>query len=319
MLIKLWGVRGSICAPLTNREYRSKISRIIEHTLQKKNSSSSNTNEIIEALPDSLKYLYGGNTTCAAVTSDSGKTYILDCGTGIRELGYEMMKGDCASGKGVVDIFLTHNHWDHLQGLPFFTPLYIKGNKINFYSPYPDQKQYLIQQMDPPFFPAPFEGTASEKNFITLEKGINLPLKLEKDLIVDIHPLKHPNGCHAYRFRQNGKTFVFATDCEFTGESLEMGGPEMDFFNHTDLLVLDSQYTLDESFTKFDWGHTSFTMAVNCGVRWKVKNLVLTHHEPSYSDDKLQENYMAALEHRKYNDSDSMNIYMAREGMTFTL
>ena len=173
--------------------------------------------------------------------------------------------------------------------------------------------------MRAPFFPAPFDGTASGKNFITLEKGENLPLHPEKGLEIDIHPLKHPNGCFAYRFRQNGKSFVFATDCEFTGESLELGGPDMDFFRDADLLILDSQYTLDESFTKFDWGHTSYTMAVNCGVRWKVKNLVLTHHEPSYSDDKLNENYLDALDHCKYNDSDKMNIFMAREGMTFTL
>ena len=91
----------------------------------------------------------------------------------------------------------------------------------------------------------------------------------------------------------------------------------MEFFNHADLLVLDAQYTLDESFLKIDWGHTSYTMAVNCAVRWNVKNLVLTHHEPAYTDEKLYENYQAALEHCKYNDNDKLNIFMAREGLTF--
>lgn len=319
MFIKLWGVRGSITAPLSNTEYRQKISRIIEHVLSSNHGKSASVDDIISSLPEKLRYVYGGNTTCATLTSDSGKTYILDCGSGLRAVGYDLMKGDCAKGKGEVNVFLTHNHWDHIQGLPFFTPLYIQGNKIHFFSPYPNQHELLRAQMSAPFFPAPFDGTASEKRFTTLEKGKNMPLKLEKDLEVDMHPLKHPNGCYAYRFRQKGKSFVFATDCEFTGESLELGGPEMDFFRDADLLVLDSQYTLDESFTKFDWGHTSFTMAVNCGVRWKVKNLVLTHHEPSYSDEKLNENYMEALEHSKYNDSDGMNIYMAREGMTFSL
>lgn len=318
MRVQLWGVRGSICSPMNNEEYTDKITRIITHAIDS-GLGKDEIDKILASLPDDLRHVYGGNTTCASVTSKSGNIYVLDCGTGIRELGYELMKGDCGSGKGTVNILLTHNHWDHIQGLPFFTPIYIRGNVIHFHSPYKSQEALLQGQMKAPYFPAAFKTTPSEKHFHYIDPKKNKSYQLEEDLFVDIYPLKHPNGCYAYRFKQDGKTFIFATDCEFTGESLELGGPEMDFFKNADLLVLDAQYTLDESFLKIDWGHTSYTMAVNCGVRWNVKNLIMTHHEPAYSDAKLHENFLAAQEHCKYNDSDNLNIIMAREGLTFSI
>jgi ribonuclease BN (tRNA processing enzyme) len=124
----------------------------------------------------------------------------------------------------------------------------------------------------------------------------------------------------AYRFTENGKSFVFATDAEFTGEYLEQMKPEEDaFFSKAELLLIDSQYTLNEAFKKFDWGHTSYTMAVNCAVRWKTHHLVLTHHEPAYYDDTLETISIEAIDHRKALESDLPVVHMAREGMRFTL
>jgi len=238
----------------------------------------------------------------------------------MRRLGYEMMKGPCCKGDGIIDIFLTHNHWDHIQGLPFFIPIYIPGNVFNFYSPFKNQEELLkVQMTAPQLFPVTLDQTPPKKNFIYLDTRERKTIILEDDLIVDYYPLKHPGGSFAYRFRQNGRTFVFATDAEFTGESIEKNGTGSEFFHNADLLILDAQYTLDESFAKFDWGHTSQTMAVNCGIRWNIKHLVLTHHEPAYSDQKLYENYLVALEHRRLTGNKNPRIYIAREGLTFKL
>ncbi len=321
MQVKLWGVRGSLPSPTTNTEYRKKLVGILQRFAQSdiKRIDTDSIDSFIDKLPDEYQFIFGGDTTCVTVKSNSGKLYILDCGTGIRHVGYQLMKGLCGKGSGEVNIFFTHNHWDHIQGLPFFTPLYVPGNRINFYSTNKKVEENLIKQMSSPFFPAPFENTSSEKIFHYLDPKNRKSIRLEDDLILEYYPLKHPGGSFAYKFIQNGKSFIFATDAEFTGEILEKIGEETDFFSNADLLVLDSQYTLQESFSKFDWGHTSYTMAVNCGLRWNIKNLVLTHHEPAYSDFDLAEIHSLAIEHGRQMENSNMKIFLAREGMIFRI
>lgn len=317
MKIKLLGVRGSLPAPIDNKQYRNKIRKILDKAIESGLNDPDRVDEFINDLPENLQYTYGGNTTCVIVTSNSGMVYILDCGSGIRAFGDELLGGDCGKGQGHLKILITHTHWDHIQGLPFFKPMYIPGNLIEFYSPYETLEQSLKAQMDFTFFPASFEGTASGKEFHLLKEGESL--EIEPDLFVDCYHLKHPGGSYAYRFREGEKSFVFATDAEFTGETLEKTGRRLDFFNNADLLILDSQYTLDEHFGKFDWGHTSYTVAVNCGVRWGVKHLVLTHHDPANDDDKLRSIHQDAIEHRNNMKVKKPVIHLAREGMVFNL
>lgn len=317
MKIKLWGVRGSLPSPTDNREYRNKIRSVLQKAIKSGLNDTSEINDFINSLPENLQFYYGGNTTCAVVTSKSGTNYILDCGSGIRALGDELLKGPCGKGEGHLKIFMTHVHYDHIQGIPFFKPMYIPGNVLEFYSPYDTLEKSLKDQMEFPFFPAPFHGTASEKRFVLMQEGQTI--EPEKGLLIDCYHLKHPGGSYAYRFKEDGKTFIFATDAEFTGETLEKTGTETDFFMDADLLILDSQYTLDEHFSKFEWGHTSYTIAVNCGVRWNVKHLVLMHHDPANDESRLREIHDDAITHRNSMKVNRPVINMAREGMTFEL
>lgn len=319
MQIQLLGVRGSIPTPFENDAYRNKLKSILEVAAREKLSDPSDVDSFISSLPENLQYNFGGNTTCATVTSESGKQYIIDMGTGVRSFASKLMKGPAGKGEGKFHIFITHTHWDHIQSIPFFYPIYIPGNELNFHSPYDDLQERLEhQQKDFRFFPASLEKTPSDKKYHILKPGE--VFQPEENLKIDCHPLKHPGGSFAYRFREGNKTFIFATDAEFTGESLEqMDEEHINFFRDADLLVLDSQYTLYEAFSKFDWGHTSYTMAVNCGIRWNVKKLVLTHHEPNYSDDILLQNFNDAIEHRDSMKTSSPEIFMAREGMIFDI
>jgi ribonuclease BN (tRNA processing enzyme) len=136
---------------------------------------------------------------------------------------------------------------------------------------------------------------------------------------ISFTPLKHPGGSHAYKFQEGGKTFIFATDCEFTGNDMELIRNMSSFFNGADVLVIDSQYTLDESFNKFDWGHTAYTMAVNCATIWNIETLFLTHHEPAYTDKKVYGILDEAIEHKRHLGGSPLEIKLAREGYILDL
>jgi phosphoribosyl 1,2-cyclic phosphodiesterase len=314
--IKLYGTRGSIAAPLRNTAYKEKILDILNLAQGKNLSNEEETKNFYDSLPDHLRFTAGGDTTCISVTSDDGKVFMVDCGTGGRVMGDELMATDLGKGKGTLELFFTHTHWDHIQGLPFFKPVYIPGNKVNFYSPYPDLEDRLIKQQVKEFFPMPFHGTASTKSFHTIKRGE--PLQYGS-MTIDFYPLKHPGGSYAYKFTENGKSFIFATDAEFTGDDMDLIRSMNGFFSKADIMVLDAQYTLDESFAKFDWGHTSYSMAVNCATNWNIKKLVLTHHEPAYNDKKVYEIYEDAVLHNNYIPNSNLEIVLAREGLEFEL
>jgi len=317
MNIKLYGVRGSIPAPTSTKEYKKKISQILENAIEYQLKNKDQIDEFLKQLPQHLTYLTGGNTTCVSIRTEE-KFYILDAGTGIRTLGDEIFRNQNQYPKEF-HIFFTHTHWDHIQGLPFFKPLYLPQYTLHFYSGFPDIEERLAYQTDERFFPMPIHKTASKKYFHHVD--INRPFKIENSIEIHSFPLKHPGGCFSYKFinLKNNKIFIFATDVEFTGEDFLDNSKYIEYFGYADILMIDSQYTLDESFLKIDWGHTSYTMAVNCANHWKVKNLILTHHEPAYEDEKLFYNYTHAIRHRKYLNSERPKIFLAKEGMEFQL
>jgi len=249
MEIYLAGVRGSISSPMQTQEYRSKLKKILALALQS-GIKEEQIHNFILSLPPELKNIVGGNTTCVGVSGTETDHIIIDCGSGIRHLGDKLMKGPLGQGKGTAHIFITHTHWDHIQGFPFFKPAYIPGNKLHFYSIFPDLKERMQQQQDSRFFPVHFDHMPSEKFYHTL--AFNQEYKL-LGYHIRCHPLKHPGGSTAYRFAEGNHSFIFATDAEFTGEDLSYTEGN-DFFFNADLLIIDAQYTLDESFQKFDGG-----------------------------------------------------------------
>jgi phosphoribosyl 1,2-cyclic phosphodiesterase len=225
---------------------------------------------------------FGGNTACLEVRLPTGEILIFDGGTGVRALGKSLMK-ECPRGGLDVQFFLTHFHWDHIQGIPFFDPLFVRGNRLRFYSlREPDEARRLIAaQMLPPYFPIEFGAAASTWQF----ERTGLDPISSASASIHAFPLNHPQQAVGYRIEHLGARIVYASD-------LEHGDPELDRVllanaRDADVLIYDAQYTPEEYESKRGWGHSTWLQAARVARNSGVKRLVLIHHDPERDDSAL--------------------------------
>jgi phosphoribosyl 1,2-cyclic phosphodiesterase len=238
---------------------------------------------------------YGGNTPCVAVATDSTHL-IVDGGSGIRQLGYDLMAGPCGRGTGEVHIFFTHFHWDHLIGLPFFTPIFIPGNKIHVYAVQPDLPEIFQTVFKKPYFPVPLDKLGSEIIYHRLEP--RQPLIIG-DISVTPYELDHPDPCWGYRFESGGKVFSHCVDTECTRVSREQLGPDLPLYQGVDLMIFDAQYTLMETIERVNWGHAAASLGLDIAMRENVKRVLFMHHDPASTMEKIA---AAEAQARRYYD-----------------
>ena len=298
MKIKIWGARGSIPSPLTPEAVREKIYQAI---LGLGNNIDPTDSSLVRAYVDGLLPLVGGtaggNTACVEIQADN-QIFIIDAGSGIRELGVELMAGPCGQGQGVLHLFFSHAHWDHIQGFPFFRPAFVPGNQIFIYHahPYHWEEDVLGAQQQPIFFPISLEHMQADIKFVPLEP--NQPLSIEQMKISNIK-MNHPGASYAFRFEDGDSIFVYASDAEYKAFDEASLRPYINFFAEADVLIFDSQLTLKEvSLEKEDWGHSSALIGVDLARRAGVKNLVLFHHDPTDSDDALLQIQAESVEYQ---------------------
>jgi phosphoribosyl 1,2-cyclic phosphodiesterase len=312
MNVKFWGVRGSLPMPLSPDQVRSKIASVIQRIRPSDLESAEARERFLGGLPPYLFGTIGGNTACLEIRTESG-IIIIDGGTGLRDLGLSLEKRRDPVRE--FPIFFSHFHWDHLQGIPFFGPAWAKGNKLVFASPVPSVERIIRDQMRPPYFPVTMDAMPATLRFVYLQgDGVRIA-----GAEVRWKRMNHPGGAFAYRITENGKSVVFATDSEVTDREFQQREENRSFFEAADVLILDSQYTLEESFTKFDFGHTSYTMAVNLASEWKVRKLVLFHHEPRYDDRKIFAIRRSAQWHGEQLGTKDLEIVAAQEGLELAL
>ena len=285
MRVKFWGVRGSIPSPIQSGTIRDKIYQALCGAVGVNLEDQNAVREYTDCLPLELGGTIGGNTSCVEVRAGE-QHLIFDVGSGIRNLGLELMKGPFGRGQGTAHIFISHTHWDHIQGFPFFVPAYVPGNRFYIYSPKKDIKdRFIIQQIDQDMFPINLDEMGADLEFVTMPpEGIALD-----GVKVDSIALHHPGGSWAYRVREGQKTLVYATDGEYQDLSPNALEPYFDFLTGADALIFDSMYTFAEAVTKEGWGHSTSLVGVDMSVKTGVKRLILFHHEPTYSDAKLRE------------------------------
>jgi len=306
MKVRFWGVRGSIACPG----------------------------------PETMKF--GGNTISLELRfEETDRLIMIDAGTGIRQLGNHLMKNDLPKRPITAEIFITHTHWDHILGFPFFTPIYNPKTKLKVYGPVTHEDDTLDKIVSGlllyRYFPIQYNELAAEINYhqlgeceMDLGDGIHLKTKY----------LNHPILCLGYRFEYKGKVLCTAYDTEpfrnifpsdpnspdydpivaEEGEAVarEENKKVQKFFQGADLLIHDSQYTPEEyRSSKTGWGHSSFEDAVNAGIKAEVKKIILIHHDPDRTDNELVSFEKHYREFAK--NKSQMEVFIAKEGMEFEI
>lgn len=283
---------------------------------------------------------YGGNTSCVEVRPKGAAPIIIDAGTGLRRLGKSLMEEAFRDGKGKTSILISHTHWDHVQGLPFFSPLYRAGNQVHIFARQRDMHLEAVfsQQNDLPYFPVPLTAMHADMHFHELIEGARFDIGRAK---ISSARLNHPWVAIAYRIDVDGASVTYCADTApfadiLFGREFIVQAPSLDeplppdvaaelakmradvvaLAKGTDLLIYDTQFTRDEYRMRPHWGHSHPDDAIAIARDAGVKHLCLYHHAPLRSDD---ENDAILAKYRAATEGDRFRLTSAYEGLEIVL
>jgi phosphoribosyl 1,2-cyclic phosphodiesterase len=289
MLLKFWGTRGSIPVPGNN-------------TL-----------------------IYGGNTPCVEVRDKDNNLIILDAGSGLRELGKQISQNKIEDS---IHIFISHYHWDHIQGIPFFIPLYEKGNNITFYgegSSDKKVKEMLSHQMTSTYFPINIDKVGAKTNFVEIKTNSVYQIG---NIKVETRRANHSSPTITFKLTEGNKNFVYMTDNELYMKDSTQGYSQkeilnknkelIDFCSGCDYLIHDSMYDEISVLGKKGWGHSGNITLAHFSILSKVKNLVLFHYNPDYCDEKIESLLKETISVLN-SENSGINCVASKEGMYIEL
>lgn len=279
---------------------------------------------------------YGGNTTCIEVRSDDGNLIILDGGTGLFPLAQHLLARPQPQAPAIqANIFITHSHWDHIHGLPFFTPLFIKGSRVRLHGAYDPVtgkgiEHVMAVQLQNSYFPVSETQMGATIEYRTLDIGTPVAVG---DAVVGNVLMNHPVTNLGYRITCNGRSLFFTGDHEPWHNPYPPGDSAFDAFEAhlgerqraidaamagVDALIVDSSYTREEYPSKAGWGHGTFDAAIEMALRVGARALYCTHHEPTRGDDDLEAAF-AAVTARYRERLGGLQVHLAFEGLEVTL
>jgi len=283
--VVFWGTRGSLPVSLTHREVREKIAGALTAANGKNFKTRAALDEFVDQLPFATNGTFGGDTACVEIVGDGPAHFICDMGSGARALGQAKIAKFGVPNPQTYHIFISHLHWDHLMGFPYFAPMYYPGNRIVIHGCHADLESSIRQQMQAPHFPVDYAqaGARIEFDLMTPGKphyiaGINVTPKLQH----------HAGDSYGYRFESLERTLVYSTDSEHKLDSPAEYDAFVRFFAKADLVIFDAMYSLAEAVSvKADWGHSSNVVGVELAQAAGAKRLALFHHEPMHDDKQL--------------------------------
>ncbi len=316
MQARFWGTRGSLPVGPDGAEIRQKIRQALIKANGRRFDGAAAVEQFIDSeLEFPLRHSYGGNSSCMEIIGGDHYT-VCDMGSGLRCLGQQAMRKRDAGQAKIYNFFMSHLHWDHIMGFPFFPPAYVPGNTIRIHGGHSAAmlEEAFRRQHSAPCFPVQWDHLGASIGFVHLDTerwydidGLRVKVKLQP----------HPGDSYGYRFEKNGKALVYSTDAEHKLQSEPETEGMVEFYRNADLVVFDAMYSLNEMInSKADWGHSSNVVGVDLCLRAGVKHYCMFHHDPTHGDETI---HAVLGETRRYaeivGDGRALQVSAAYDGL----
>jgi phosphoribosyl 1,2-cyclic phosphodiesterase len=280
--VRFWGTRGSLPVALTTASLADKLRAVLRAARGRALDSDADIERFLAEQPFARAGTYGGHSACVQIDT-GGPDYVLcDMGSGLRPFGQAAMAQRAGKAQ-TFHVFMSHLHWDHIMGLPFFVPAFIPGNRVIVYGSHRELETALRRQQEPPSFPVGFDTIFEGRvEFRHLEPGV--PHEAAGMRVTTLLQ-RHTGDSYGYRFEAGGKALVYTTDSEHPLADPSHTERFVQFFRDADLVIFDAMYSLADAISvKADWGHSSNVVGVELCQLANARHLCLTHHEPVFDD-----------------------------------
>jgi phosphoribosyl 1,2-cyclic phosphodiesterase len=298
MLVRFWGTRGSLPVAL---HADAALTKVVRALMVARGRQFANEAEAADFARTDLEFAtygtFGGATSCVEIEAGEEAFFVCDMGSGLREFGVNALRR-CAEGHPrVYHFFLSHLHWDHIMGFPFFRPAYETGATIFIHTGHRDAEAALHRQQETISFPVPFDELKARIEFV-----VHHPLEPFEAAGMHVSLIRqtHARGSFGYRFERDGKAVVYSTDAEHKPDDMDAESDIEAFFADADLVICDTMYSLGDAVSlKQDQGHSSNVVAVDLCRAAGARRLALFHHEPSHSDDDIARMHAETLRYER--------------------
>ena len=316
--IRFWGTRGSLPVALDAAGLRRKMTALLRGASGRTFASDDDIARFLDESGFDTAGTFGGNSPCVEIETGGPGHVLCDLGSGLRPFGQAMLARHGPASPQTYHTFVSHVHWDHIMGLPFFTPAYLPGNRLFVYGCHAELEAALRRQMDPPSFPVRFDHLRADIRFVRLEPDV--PHEVA-GMTVTAKRQRHSGDSYGYRFEAGGRTIVYSTDSEHALADPAETQAVVGFFRGADVVIFDAMYSLADAISvKADWGHSSNVVGVELCQMAGVRHLCLFHHEPAFDDAAIAR---VLAEARRLEEitrtGDPLHVSSAYDGMVIDL